>query len=612
MDLDVARVIKSIPKDYGPEDLKPLMTPWGEKLADRPVAFTSHPRPLCARDTWRTLDGWWDCVFVEADDASSAWHDATPPKRFDCSIRVPFSPEAALSGVERQLQPNELLWYRRRFPSPDVPKGGSCLLHFDGVDFACAVYVNGSKVAEHQGAYLPFEVDIAHLLRDADNELLVCVYDPSETGTQLRGKQRLHRGGMWYTAQSGIWQSVWLETVPRTHVEGLRIVSNAETGELTVSVRGSAIAMLSVEVLDIDTVVARGVQSRRVDGQMSLTLKVSDHQLWSPQTPQLYDVRITYGEDVLSSYTAFRTISVEQDEQGFPRLCLNHEPLFVRGLLDQGYWPDGLLTPPSQDAMAFDLRTAQSAGFNLVRKHIKVESQRFYALCDRMGMLVMQDMPSGGDVPSDHWARDRPTILRSSWHSVRDNTRRGYARLGSTDPAYREEWLQTAEDVITRLAPHPCVVAWVMFNESWGQFDSASATQMAWNLDPTRPVLSASGWFDQGTGDIRGVHNYFRGTHMFADPYAKKGDKPTRAQMVSEFGGLTWRVEGHAQLEHTYGYAEFETLEDWRTALVDLLAAHDALEAEGLSGFVYTELTDVEEETNGLLTYDRRVNKLEL
>ena len=612
MDLDIRRVIKSIPKDYGPEELKSLLTPWGEELGEKAVAYTSHPRPLFARTTWQTLDGWWECAFVTDAHASTSWRDAKPPEAIDRRIRVPFSPEASLSGVGRQLQPAELLWYRRTFDAPEQPEQGTCILHFDGVDFACAVYLNGSKIAEHEGAYLPFQADVTHLLRDEANELLVCVYDPSETGTQLRGKQRLKRGGMWYTAQSGIWQSVWLEMVPRTHVEELILEPNVDTGQLDVSVRANGIAMLSVEVRNIDEVVAQGIQSRRVNGRMSVSFQIPNYQLWSPETPQLYDVHVTYGEDVVDSYVAFRTVGIEKDAQGYPRFCLNHKPLFLRGLLDQGYWPDGLLTAPSQEAMAFDLRTAQSAGFNLVRKHIKVEPERFYALCDRMGMLVMQDMPSGGDVPSDHWSRDRPTLWRPSWHSQRDDTPKGHVRLGAKDKAYQDEWKRTAEDVIGRLSLHPCIVSWVLFNESWGQFDSGEATQMAWNLDATRPILSASGWYDQGTGDIRGVHNYFRGIHMFDDPYAKKGAIPNRAQMVSEFGGLTWRVEGHAQLDHTYGYAEFESLEAWRKGYDELLAATDALEAEGLSGFVYTEISDVEEETNGLLTYDRRVNKLEL
>ena len=610
MDLDIRRVIKSIPKDYGPEELAPLTTVWGEALGD--VAYTCHPRPLLAREDWRTLDGWWECAFLPCDDASTQWHGAEPPEEFDQRIRVPFSPEASLSGVGRQLLPTELLWYRRSFASPRLGPRGGCVLHFDGVDYACAVYVNGSKVIEHAGAYLPFEADITHLLQEDGNELLVCVYDPSETGTQLRGKQRLARGGMWYTAQSGIWQSVWLEVVPRTHVEELLLEPDIESGELTVSVRANGIAMLNVGVFDGDELVASGIQSRRVGGRMTLTLQIPEHRPWTPDDPVLYDVHVTYGEDVLTSYAAFRTVAVAPDGQGVQRFLLNGQPLFLRGLLDQGYWPDGLLTPPSEEAMAYDLRTVRRHGFNLVRKHIKVESERFYALCDRMGILVLQDMPSGGDLPSDRWSRDVPTLWRRSWHSQRDDTDKGRARLGATDEAYRDEWTRTCEDVIGRLAQHPCVVGWVLFNESWGQFDSAVATQLAWDLDSSRPVLAASGWYDQGAGDIRGIHNYFRGTHTFDDPYANGDGQPARAQMVSEFGGLTWRVEGHACLDHTYGYAEFESLEAWRAGFDELLAATDALEGDGLCGFVYTQLSDVEEETNGLVTYDRRVDKLDL
>ena len=612
MDLDIRRVIKSIPKDYGPEELRLLLTPWGEALGEAPVAFTSHPRPLLARDSWQTLDGWWTCTFVPCADAAHAWRTAEPPEVVNRRIRVPFSPEASLSCVGRQLQPDELLWYRRSFEPPELPARTSCILHFDGVDFACAVYVNGSKVTEHEGAYLPFEVDITHLLQEEDNVVELCVYDPSETGTQLRGKQRLARGGMWYTAQSGIWQSVWLEVVPRTHVEELLLEPDLETGELAVSVRANGIAMLSAEVLDdAGRVVARGIQSRRVSGRMSLSLSISDHRLWTPDDPAIYDVRVTYGEDEVRSYFAFRAVGVEPDEAGVPRFCLNHRPFFVKALLDQGYWPDGLLTAPTSDAWGADLRAARRAGFNAVRKHIKVEPERFYALCDRMGMLVIQDMPSGGAVPSDRWSRDLPTLWRRSWHSQRDDTDKGRARLGATDEAYRQEWLRTCEDVVTRLAAHPSVVMWVLFNESWGQFDAGSATQMVWDLDPTRPVLSASGWYDQGTGDVRGVHNYFRGMHMFEDPYAGEGEHGERAQMVSEFGGLTWRVEGHSSLDHTYGYAEFESFDAWKAGLRDMLAQMDALEAEGLSGYVYTQVADVEEETNGLMTYDRRVDKLE-
>ena len=610
MDLDIRRVIKSIPKDHGPEQLRPLTTEWGDAMGE--VAYTSHPRPLLARDTWQTLDGWWECAFVSQRKGRTNWRDAQPPSSFGQSIRVPFSPESSLSGVERQLQPDELLWYRRDFETPELPAHGSCILHFDGVDFACAVYVNGNKVIEHEGAYLPFEADITHALREGTNELEVCVYDPSEEGTQLRGKQRLNRGGMWYTAQSGIWQSVWLELVPRTHVEELLVEPNLQTGELTVSVRANGIAMLDVKVLDIDTVIAEGIQSRRVGGRMTLELKVSNHRLWTPDQPTLYDIVVTYGEDVVRSYVAFREVGIGVDDSGHKRLFLNGRPCFLRGLLDQGYWPDGLMTPPSESAIAFDLRAVRRAGFNMVRKHIKVESERFYALCDRMGVLVLQDMPSGGDIPSDRWSRDLPTLVQRSWHSQRDDTDKGRARLGASDEVYRDEWTRTCEDVVTRLSAHPCVIGWVLFNESWGQFDSAAMTQMVWDLDSTRPVLSASGWYDQGTGDIHGVHNYFRGMHMFDDPFAGKGRPGTRGQMLSEFGGLVWMVPEHSALDHTYGYAEYETYDEWLASYEELIAGADALESQGLMGFVYTQLTDIEEETNGLLTYDRRVNKLEI
>ena len=617
MDLDIKRVIKSIPKDHGPEELAPLTTPWGDAIEDVEVVYTTHPRPLFARSSWQTLDGWWDCAFalVQQGDPSTLWKTAEPPRTFSKRIRVPFSPEASLSGIGRQFKPNEYIWYRRIFATPAIPQRGSCMLHFDGVDFACAIYVNGEKVGEHEGAYMPFAIDITEQLHtdgDEDNELLVCVYDPSDTGVQLRGKQSLNRGNMWYTAQCGIWQSVWLEMVPRTRVETIVAEPDIDTGKLTVSVRANGIAMLAVEVIDEGKVIADGIQSRRVGGYMTLEFDIPDPHLWTLEDPYLYDIRVSYGEDVVESYVAFRTLELKRDLNGCPRICLNHKPIFLRGVLDQGYWPDGLMTPPSMEAMAFDIHTAKAHGFNMLRKHVKVESERFYELCDRLGMLVMQDMPSGGAVPSKHWSRDVPTMWRRSWHTQSDSDERGRERMGSNDETYQHEWALTCEDVITRLRNHPCVVAWVLFNESWGQFDSALATKMALSLDLTRPVLSCSGWYDQGVGDIHGVHNYFRETHMFYDPYVKDDEPLKRAEMITEFGGLTWRVEGHSQLDHTYGYAEFETIDEWRDGLDNLLADTEALEGQGLAGYVYTQLTDVEEETNGLLTYDRRVDKLKV
>lgn len=614
MDLDIVRVIKSIPKKHAPEELTPLTTPWGEELLsdEDAIPLRVHPRPQLARKRVKILNGWWEYAIVPCEDAAKRWRAADAPDEMDGRIRVPFSPEAALSGVGRQLKPTELLWYRVELPAPPIGEGDHCRLHFDGVDHACAVYLCGKLLGIHEGAYLPFSFDVTEQLLAGECTLELCVFDPSDAGTQLRGKQRLERGGMWYTAQSGIWQSVWLEVMPETHLDDLRIVGNMDARklELTAWVMGGA--ELKVSVLDAEgSVVAEGGTTPAEGvGVITLEIPVENPHRWSPDDPYLYKLHITYGNDEVRSYCAFRTMGVEVGEDGIARLCLNHEPIFCRGLLDQGYWPDGLMTPPSDEAMVFDLRTVRDLGFNMVRKHIKVECERWYYHCDRLGILVWQDMPSGGENPQDRYARDLPTLFKGVWHAFRDDED-GWKRLGSTDERYRQLWTENMTRTVSRLANHPCVMAWVLFNESWGQFDSALATQLAWELDPTRPVISASGWFDQGCGDVHAVHNYFRGIHRFADPFAGgRGKRGTRAQVMSEFGGLTWNVAGHTSLSHSYGYAEFADEQAWRAGLQKLLDQADALEADGLSGFVYTQLSDVEEETNGLLTYDRRVNKL--
>ena len=618
MDLDIVRVIKSIPKDYGPEELSPLVTPWGEALMgdEEAVPRAEHPRPQFARATVHVLHGWWDYAFVSCADAATAWASTAAPPAMDGRIRVPFSPEASLSGVNRQLQPQELLWYRRPLSRADFKGSGGAdqrlILHFDGVDHACAVYLGGTLIGTHEGAYQPFSFDVTDELAAGETVLELCVYDPSETGTQLRGKQRIARSGMWYTAQSGIWQPVWTEVVPAVHVDSVRLDADPDAQELRVTAWLEGTAPLSVDILDAEgiKVATGGADPAEGVGVVSFAIPVAAPRLWSPDDPYLYQLRIRYGTDVVDSYCAFRCVAIEDDESGTKRLCLNHKPFFVRGLLDQGYWPDGLMTAPSDEALSFDLCFVRKAGFNMVRKHIKCESERWYWHADRLGILVWQDMPTGGDNPLDKYARDRPTLFRTTWHAMRDDTAKNQAKLGASDPAYRKAWTDNMAATISRLYNHPCVITWVLFNESWGQFDAALATQLAWEMDATRPVLSTSGWYDQGVGDYHAVHNYFRGMHMFKDPYAGRRKKGHRAQVVSEFGGLTWRIADHSQLDHTYGYAEFESMDAWREALDTMLAKMDALEAQGLSGYVYTQISDVEEETNGLLTYDRRVNKL--
>lgn len=663
--LDVKRVLASAPR--APQDvaLRELYTPWGERIAAGEERVAGHPRPQFARESFVSLDGWWECAFVACEDTASAWRRASAPtaEAFDQRIRVPFSPEAPLSGVGRQLQPNELLWYRRMFTAPagerraevsllsdagedagQLPTamagflsceargeqegcerqgsvsdaaGERVLLHFEAVDWACACYVNGVRVGEHMGGYLPFAFDVTDALAadGGQNELVVCVFDPSDAGVQLRGKQRLARGGIWYTAQSGIWQTVWLEVVPARRIEALEIDAQADEGRVRLNVtvtdagdtagtRGAPLPLVA-RVFDDGEEVARA-EVDAVAGTHELTLAVPDPHLWCPDDPHLYDLKLTYGDDRVTSYCAFRTVSVEVDAHGVPRFFLNHKPLFLRGVLDQGYWPDGLMTAPSDEALEFDIRTMKGLGFNLLRKHIKVEGGRFYYLCDKLGMLVWQDMVSGGGPLSSWHSSYKPTFFRSSWGCFADTTPRHRENLSAGSAAFRDEWTATCVGTISLLKNHPCIVGWVLFNEGWGQFDAQAATRLVRELDPSRPIDAVSGWYDQRCGDFLSVHNYFRPLAVYPD-----AARPKRAFVISEFGGLSFHLPEHSSLTTSYGYGSFDDLEGFRAGVREILTQADALEAEGLAGFVYTQLSDVEEETNGLITYDRRVSKLD-
>lgn len=604
MDLDIKRVLAAKPGPPERVKLNKLTTEWGERL-DPEAVHQEYPRPRLRRAAWTCLNGWWDYAIVESSDARTHWQSAHPPKVWDGKILVPFSPEAALSGVERQLLHKQLLWYRRTIDVGKPAEGRRLLLHFGAVDYACACYVNGMRVGTHVGAYLPFDVDITDVVQAGDNTLELCVFDPSEQGTQLRGKQRIERGNMWYTAQSGIWQTVWVEEVPARHITQALAFADADEGTLHLGVSVSeAGEELTAEVLDPAGRVVAQAKELASDPMVSLEADVPDPILWEPTNPALYTLRLRYGNDEVQSYTAFRTVGVEKDKNGMMRFCLNHKPLFVRGLLDQGYWPDGLMTPPADEAMVADIVAARDAGFNLLRKHIKVEPERWYWHCDRLGMLVWQDMVSGGDLPGEWTAANIPTLLRHSWTSYADTKPSHWKRLGAGDEAYRAEWLNTAREVVERLGSHPCICTWIVFNESWGQFCSAQMTEELRAIDGSRPYIATSGWYDQGAGDYVAVHNYFRSMRVYKAPR-------DRAFVIDEFGGLTCPVDGHESVPTVYGYDTYEDAASWRAALNELLASVDDLEPEGLSGFVYTQLSDVEEETNGLLTYDRRINKLD-
>ena len=590
--LDIKRVLAAAQKEPSDQPLIPLLTPWGEKILGGQQSAWTHPRPQFCRDGAVSLNGWWDFCVGES-------------QAFDQRIRVPFSPEAALSGIGEKVPAGAELWYRREVEVPDLGAGRRAILHFEAVDWACAVWVNGVEVGEHKGAYLPFDFDITDALLaggDGAAELRVRVIDPSDAGPQLRGKQSSKPGGIWYTAQSGIWRDVWMEVVPAVHLTSLGVDAGLD-GHVELHVCATdAAAKVTARVLD------DGREVACVTGLAAAPLRVDvpNPHLWSPEDPHLYNVVLTCGDDVVRSYFGIRTVEVRPDAADVRRVHLNGKPVFLRGVLDQGYWPDALMTPPTPEALEHDICTMRDAGFNLLRKHIKVEDGRFYAMCDRLGMLVMQDVPSGGTAPYSLWhTSHKPTLFRASWTAKRDIGERAWLHLGAAEPAYRAEWLATCDGMVDLLRNHPSVIAWCLFNEGWGQFDAAEAARRVRSLDPTRAIDATSGWYDQGVGDFWSIHNYFR--PLGPEPRAAKTG---RAYLLSEFGGVALAVAGHVSRETAYGYGAADDAAAFRREVAAQLAAADALEAQGCTGFVYTQVSDVEEEVNGLLTYDRRVNKL--
>ena len=642
--LDIRRVLASAPKKHTEETLNSLTTVWGEAL-DTSNVLPEHPRPRMQRDNYVMLNGVWEYAIAPVDGEVDAETLALQeiPSRWDGQIVVPFSPEAPLSGVGRTVRPYELLWYRRKIDLPELVDDQRLILHFDAVDWMCACFVNGKLAGTHTGGYLPFSFDITDLLglveaagavesaaeaesaveSAATAELVLCVWDPSDTGSQLRGKQRLLRGDIWYTAQSGIWQSVWYEVVSAAHLESLTLKGDmfgALEVKVNVQVSGSASAKSSTQSsalelelalkdeLGQDVLFARLPVSEA--GEVSAELHVDVPQLWSPESPHLYTVEATLRQDdvavdTIHSYCAFRTVEVKRDEAGVPRVHLNGAPYFVRGVLDQGYWSDGLLTAPSDDALVYDVEAMKSAGFNTLRKHIKIESERWYYHCDRLGMLVWQDCVSGGSAYSPWHTSQKPTLFSFTWGRFDDTTPTHHEALSAGDESYRKEWTETCQEMVKLLDGHPSIGFWTLFNEGWGQFDACTATEAVRALDATRPIDATSGWYDQGCGDFLSIHNYFR--PLRAGWSGKQ--RGNRAAIISEFGGLAQMTPGHTSLDHSYGYGDFATVEEWRVAVKKLLTEAELLQAEGLAGYVYTQVSDVEEEVNGLLTYDRKINK---
>ena len=557
-----------------------LMTPWGEHL-DENCILTEYPRPQMRRNSYLNLNGRWEYAITDSDES---------PRRWDGTILVPFSPESALSGVGRSLRPGQTLWYRREVIVPQgfIPADGRLLLHFGAVDQEAAVYWNGRLLGRHMGGYNAFTLDATDALGPR-NSLVVRVHDDTDASFHSRGKQKTRRGGIWYTPQSGIWQTVWMEAVPRHYIESLRIVPLFDQSAVEVMVRCSQPLQCEATV-DGRTVPFTSGEPARIP--------MPDFRAWSPEDPYLYDLSVTLGEDRVESYFGMRKIEVRADRGGAKRLFLNGEPYFQSGLLDQGYWPDGLYTAPSDEALIYDIQTAKAMGFNLLRKHIKVEPMRWYYHCDRLGMLVWQDMPSGGG----KYRFSTITLPLVTGIHRRDNHYRAFARASSQG---RGEYMDELEEMVGQLFNAPSVVLWVPFNEGWGQFDSTLVMERLRALDPTRPVDPASGWHDQGAGELRSLHVYFK-------PFRFRRDRRGRALALSEFGGYNLRVDGHCFNQKDYGYRRLpDAAALWRD--FSRLYEREVLPAvpRGLCASVYTQLSDVEDELNGLMTYDRRVVKLD-
>ena len=524
-------------------------------------ALPEYPRPQMVRSAWTNLNGLWDYAITAKD--------ATEPAKWDGKILVPFPVQSQLSGVERAVSDSERLWYHRTFPRPALVRNTRLLLHFGAVDWDAAVYLNGVKLGEHRGGYDPFTFDITAALKGGgDQQLVVSVWDPTDKGQQPRGKQVLKPHSIWYSAVTGIWQTVWLEPV-RDPITDIVTVPDIDARTVTISVRKDPQAATDIPFRA--TVMASGkeVTDFRSRFGAPLVLGIPNPHLWSPSDPFLYDLRIIIGRDTVMSYFGMRKIAVAKDSAGINRLFLNNRPLFEYGTLDQGWWPDGLYTAPTDEALRFDIEQTKRLGFNMIRKHVKVEPERWYYWADKLGMLVWQDMPSG-----DNTTADAKTEFEAELHHMVD-----------------------------ALRDHPSIVMWVPFNEGWGQHDTERYVAWLKAYDPSRLVNNATGWTDMKVGDVTDIHVY-PGPGM--PPL-----EPHRAAVLGEFGGLGLPIAGHTWLDrNNWGYRSFTSTTALGTAYRDLITQLRDLEADGLAAAVYTQTTDVEVEVNGLMTYDRAVVKL--
>ncbi|MDW7694888.1 glycoside hydrolase family 2 TIM barrel-domain containing protein [Flammeovirgaceae bacterium SG7u.111] len=562
-----------------------IMSEWAGKLNSE-MPLNVYPRPQMTRENWTNLNGLWNYAVVPVGGFE--------PDNFDGKILVPYPIESALSGVGKTVGKGNNLWYKTSIKVPKKKKKERLLLHFGAVDWEVEVYVNGLSLGKHRGGYAPFSFDITDkLIGGKKQDLVLKVWDPTDDGANPRGKQVNNPKGIWYTSVTGIWQTVWLEVVPSTYISSVNTLPNID--EKTITINAVVENAQDGDKVKIKTINERQVVAEaEVDAGKEAILTLEDMKLWSPDTPFLYDLEVSLLQkgkvkDVVKSYFGMRKISMAADKDGVQRLMFNNEFLFQFGTLDQGWWPDGLYTAPTDEALKFDIAKTKEMGFNMIRKHVKVEPARWYYHCDKMGMLVWQDMPNGGESP--RW-------LGNPSFEGRDKE-----RSPESEEIYRTEW----KEIISDFGFFPSIVVWVPFNEAWGQFKTVEITEWTKKLDPSRLVNSASGGNYFLVGDIMDKHNYPDPLMPRADIFGKD-----QAIVMGEYGGLGLPVTGHLwQEKDNWGYRSFKSAEALTERYAEYVLELKRLISKGLSGAIYTQTTDVEVEINGLMTYDRKVIKIE-
>lgn len=558
-----------------------IKTSWGEQLDPKNV-LPEYPRPIMERNDWKNLNGLWKYAITPK---------GTPaPAAYQGDILVPFAVESSLSGVGKMINEKEELWYQRTFDVPSAWRGKQILLHFGAVDWKAEVWVNDVKVGEHTGGFTPFYFDITSVLNKGNNDLVVKVWDPSDRGEQPRGKQIANPHGIWYTPVTGIWQTVWLEPVATQYITNLKTTPDIDNNSVKVEVAANTTSAdkVEVKVFDGKNLVAKGAALNGVPVELAMP---ANAKLWSPDSPFLYNMEVTLYKDgkaidQVKSYTAMRKFSIRKGQNGITRLQLNNKDYFQFGPLDQGWWPDGLYTAPTDEALVYDLKKTKDFGYNMVRKHVKVEPARWYTHCDQLGLIVWQDMPNGG--PSPQWQ------ARNYFNGTE------VIRSAASEANYRKEW----KEIIDCLYSYPSIAVWVPFNEAWGQFDTEKVVEWTKKYDPSRLVNPASGGNHRACGDILDLHNY-PGPNMFLFD-------PQRVTVLGEYGGIGLPLENHLWWNdrRNWGYVQFKNSDEVTAEYVKFAGQLKDMVKKGFSAAVYTQTTDVEGEVNGLMTYDRKVIKI--